>query len=373
MRYILPKLKTYVALSVPYSELNSHITTMLNVQCRLIWIDCIVINKNNFFNFIWQNNDESFDLNSIEMPQANTKLSDTCCFQAKPPSHLIFFDLNTAQLAHINHKLSEEDNWSIELVDSYVKTPVLDLLAQQRLLNRPKTGAPRPQTSKSTRATTAKVPELKTPRLQKSYDEIFYICQFKRMKNSSKSKFKLQQSIIDTRYDQTFKEIVKYSNEKPINIPIRSSPLLVNVNTMSNKHFYFTNLYMSYKKFQPQDDLDYNDKLSDLKKTSLYYTSKNLNDLELMEQYTQYSKSMWRLVDLNAYKDENSMTKFSTIWSSLPFYEGTCRLFIGMNKEETLDKIDQMALKGMYPKLVTGYCYSNTNGEHLYALFFCQF
>ena len=44
-----------------------------------------------------------------------------------------------------------------------------------------------------------------------------------------------------------------------------------------------------------------------------------------------------------------------------------------MNKEETLDKIDQMALKGMYPKLVTGYCYSNTNGEHLYALFFCQF
>lgn len=168
-------------------------------------------------------------------------------------------------------------------------------------------------------------------------------------------------------------EAVKFHNEKLIYIPIRSTSLLVNVNTASNRHYYFTSIYMPYENFKPIDDFDFNEKRSDLKKTSLFSTSKNLNDLELISMYEEYTQSSWKLVDLKAYKDEKSLTKFSTIWSTCPFYEGTTRLLIGLNKSEALDGIDEMNSKGMHPKLVTSYCYSSTSGEHLYAIFFCQF
>ena len=156
---------------------------------------------------------------------------------------------------------------------------------------------------------------------------------------------------------------------------------------------------MPYDNYKPLDALDYNEKLSDLKETSIFYTRKNLTDLALLDNYANLSRNSWKLVDLKAYKDENSMTKFEMIWSKLPFYEGTSRIFIGLNKvfilcifknivsfkcsclykiiyflkNETLDKIDEMTAKGLYPKIVTGYCYSSKHGEHLYALLFCQF
>ncbi len=130
---------------------------------------------------------------------------------------------------------------------------------------------------------------------------------------------------------------------------------------------------MPYQRYKPIDASDYNEKLSDLTETSLYYTRKNLSDLELMELFNSFSKNNWKLVDLKAYRDEKSLTKFAIIWTTLCFYEGTSRLFIGLNKNETLDKIEEMTLKGLYPRIVTAYCYSSKHGEHLYAAFFCQF
>lgn len=130
---------------------------------------------------------------------------------------------------------------------------------------------------------------------------------------------------------------------------------------------------MPYAKYKPIDDYDYNEKQSDLKETSLFFIRKNLVDLEILEIYDKHSKNNWKLIDLKAYKDEKSLTKFSMIWSTRCFYEGTSRMFIGLTKNEALDKIDEMNLRGLYPKIVTGYCYSSSAGEHLYALFFCQF
>lgn len=362
MRYILPKLKTYVALSVPYAELNSHLTTMMNVQCHLIWTDSILINKINYFNLIWQSNDEIYQINSLDYI-ANTNstgvVDSSSSFPAKSPSFMIFFDLNTAQLAQINHELTIESDWTIQLVESYLKTPDLKVI-------KPKSGR-RPQTTKSGARDKSQMSS------QKSVDEIFYICQFKKKTNEKEKSLKLQHGIIDNRFDEAFKETVKYKAKTSIHIPLRSTPLLVNVNTISNKHFYYTSLYMPYDNYKPLDAEDYNENLSDLKQTSLYYTRNNLNDLDILGVYDSFSKNSWKLIDLKAYRDVNCLTKFSMIWTKLCFYEGTSRLFVGLNKNETLDKIDEMTLKGLYPKIVTSYCYSSTHGEHLYALFFCQF
>lgn len=371
MRYILPKLKTYVALSVPYTELNAHLTTMMNVQCHLIWMDCICINKINFFNLIWQTNDEKHEINSLNQEIKSSRSEKSFC--AESISYLIFYDLNTAQLANFYQKFCIENNWSIQLVESYVKTPEIK---EAKRTNRPQTSKSRPLTSKSSKLR-PQIDKLigsdNNIGTEKSYDEIFYICQIKKKTQPNEVTNKLHQAIIDSRFDETFKETVKYSKDRAIYIPLRSTALLVNVNTMTNKHFYYTNLYMPYKNFQPADGIDYNDKASSLKETSLFSICKNLTDLELLKLYETNTKKSWKLVDLKAYKDEKSTTKFTTIWSSRSFYEGTSRLLIGLNKSECLEKIDEMSLKGMYPKIVTSYCYLNSERDHLYALFFCQF
>ncbi len=182
MRYILPKLKTYVALSVPFDELNPHLTTMLNVQCHLIWIDCTLINKVNYFNLIWQSNDESYQINSLESVGKPPSAGTCSSFQAKTPSYMIFFDLNTAQLARITHEFTVESDWTIQLVDSYVRTP--NLTAHTSVKTRLQTGKLRAQTAKSSQASTVTT---------KSFDEIFYICQFKKKTSATESNVKLQQ------------------------------------------------------------------------------------------------------------------------------------------------------------------------------------
>lgn len=185
MRYILPKLKTYVALSVPYVELNAHLTTMINVQCHLIWMDCIQINKVNYFNLIWQNNDEKYQINSLENINNANVTTETRSFQAKSPTYIIFFDLNTAQLAAINHEYSTENGWSIQLVEQYIKIPGEIL---EKVDSRPKTS--KPSKSKTNRPQTGNSLNLAT---QKSYDEIFYICQYKRIISNRENSNKLQQ------------------------------------------------------------------------------------------------------------------------------------------------------------------------------------
>jgi len=97
---------------------------------------------------------------------------------------MIFFDLNTAQLARIAHELTVESNWSIQLIDSYVKKPDVKVQSSK---TRVKTGKQRAQTAKPNQSIS-----------MKSFDEIFYICQFKRKTNTSENNIKLQQGKINT-------------------------------------------------------------------------------------------------------------------------------------------------------------------------------
>ena len=50
--------KVHIKLSLPYSELSNHLTNMLNLQCHLIWIHTIVVNKINYFNLLWVFDDQ---------------------------------------------------------------------------------------------------------------------------------------------------------------------------------------------------------------------------------------------------------------------------------------------------------------------------
>ena len=317
-------------------------------------MDCISINNVNYFNLLWQSNISNYEINSLNRKETGSEPKNTA---ARPPPYLIFYDLNTAQLAQKYHEYSVEKKWNLQLVESYIKTPGLASYNKKMRM-------------KSSKTRTTEI--LATT---KSFDELFYICQFKRSDSSTaQPPNRLEHSIIDTRYAEKFKETVKYSNDKRMFMPLRISPIVVNVNTVTNKHFYYTSLYKPISNYKPVDSQDYNERVSDLTSTSLFYICKNLSDLELLDLYEKYSKNAWKLVDLKAYKDEKCLTKFSTVWSSLSeFYEGTSKLFIGLNKNEALDQITEMNAKGMQPKLLTSYCYSSKFGEHLYALFFCQF
>ena len=349
MRKILPSERVYSAISVPIENLSSHLRTMINLQCHLIWIDANTVNKINYFNFIWISNEDSFELNSL-----NPKFASIQCpkpITAKPPSFLIFYDLNTAQLAHLYKEYSQEKNWNLELIESYSRINL-------------------PNRKKTKKSSVSKISSTK------SYEEIFFICQFGYNDSNKNSKLnnKLHHSVIDTRFDEVFKQTVKHNFKQTMYHPIRVSPLLINVNTVNNSHLYYSSLYMPIDYYKPVNDDDYDEKNSDLTSTSLFTVRKNLTDLELMNLFEELTSVGMKLVDLKAHKDEKSIVKFSTVWSSMHgFYEGTSKFFIGLNKEEILNKTKEMKSKFMYPKMITNYGYLNGSGEHVYAIFFCQF
>ena len=348
---ILPSEKIYIALSVPHNELDYHIKKMMHSQCHLTWVDCISINHVNYFNLLWQMNEN----------ETST---------AKPPSYLIFYDLNTAQLAQIYHEYTIEKRWNLELVESYIK------IKSNELKNESKVRFKKKKSTDSSKLVKNKLEKQDTnPALTESNEEIFYICQFRQVFDKSEHLNKLQHSLIDTRFNDAFNECVKFnSNKKLISIPLRICPLVVNVNTLTNKHYYYTCLYKPIETFN-FDEKNYNAEHSDnLKQSTLYYCSKNLTDTELLKLFETNTKNNWKLIDLKAYKDEKSITKFSTVWSSVnDSYEGTFKLYVGLTREETLLKINEMNSKGMWAKLVTSYSYLNSSGEHVYAIFFCQF
>jgi hypothetical protein len=290
MKLLLPKDKTYVALSIPYKELNAHLTTMLNIQCHLTWIDCISINQINYFNLLWQKNYETGGNGSLLSTPSSNQLSLPCYFNAKTPQYMIFYDLNTAQLAQIYHEYTSDNQWNVQLVESYIKTPnASKKKVNQQLTDRKKSSKTNRINNRSSSAITKSSDTFQLnsssnssiSSTAKSYDEIFYIVQFTRNIKSisndinliEKNKLinKLHHSIIDTRYNQVFKECVKYSESADMFIPLRISPLLVNVNTLTNKHFYYTCIYKRIKNYKPIDEFDFNEKQSNLKQTSLFH------------------------------------------------------------------------------------------------------
>lgn len=345
---VLPADKVYIALSVPYDELGLHLKKMINSQCHLLWIDCISINQVNYFNLIWQNNQT---VNGVAF--------------VKPPAYLIFYDLNTAQLAQIYHEYSNENKWNLELVESYIKVKSIE---------------PKIKFTRKSKLNDGKSPEkipFQNPATIKSNEEIFYFCQFRQLFiTTNENVNKLQHSIIDTRFNDSFDQCVQYSSvNRSISVPFRICPLVVNVNTITNKHYYYTCLYKPIDIHIQNADKEYSvQHTNHLKVSEFYYCSKNLNDNELIELFESNSKNSWKLIDLKAYKDEKSITKFSAVWSSIKgFYEGTFKLYIGLTRDETLSKINELNSKGLWPRIVTSYSYLDNSGEHVYAIFFCQF
>lgn len=127
---------------------------MISLRLHVTWIDVIQINKTNYFNLLW----------TCDQTQHQAS-------QARPPQYLIFYDLNTAQVAQIYKEHSLEHNWNLELIESYIKDSKPSLNIRK----------------KSAKNHTS---------VLKSYEEILFICQFK-FNSSATNKNKLQQSVID--------------------------------------------------------------------------------------------------------------------------------------------------------------------------------
>lgn len=346
LKHYIPYHKVQITLSLPYSELRTHLTTMINAHYHLVCVDSIVINKINYFNLLWTSNYEPVDHRSNTSKQQS--------HQAKPPPYVIFYDLNPAQMAHIYKEYSIDLNWNIELIESYVRVI-------------------KPRKNEKSKC------EKLNPTL-KSHEEIFFMCQFRNVSSTelhvNKESYlnKLKHAVADTRFKESLSETVKYSVTKQNYMPIRITPVLMNVNSVSNKHFYFTSLYKPIDLFKNKEENIENEKNTDAFMSSYYCVRKEMTDNELFETHEDFVRIRWKLIDLKAYKDKNLVTKFVAIWTVLDgFYEGVSRLFIGLSEAELLNVNKEMNSKGLYPKLLTNYGYLNSAGEHVYAVFYCQF
>jgi hypothetical protein len=321
----------------------------------------MVVNKINYFSLLWTSNDETMSSSS------NTTNLKTR--QAKPPSYIVFYDLNTAQIAHMHRELSLK-NWNLELIEPYVK------------ISRPKNLYKESHNRKSAKSARkpiqAKVSSNQSLSIT-SYEEIFYICQFKFLhdiKGDVKVLNKLHHSVTDLKFNDCFKETVYHDKSKQNYIPIKTNQILLNVNTLNNRHFYFTALYkpIPYLKSCQEEQHEYENLDKNLKTTGLFSAKNNLSDTEFYDLWFDFTSKNWKLIDLKAYKDEKNITKFSAIWTQLTdFYEGSSKLFMGLNKNELLTKVNEMNIKGLYPKFISNYGYLNSIGEHVYCIFFCQF
>ena len=342
---------------------------MLNLGCHLIWIDCMVVNKVNFFTLLWMSNDESM----YSPANADTVKQRT----SKPPSYMIFYDLNTAQIAHMHREFTLK-NWSLDHIESYVKIVKPKAQPGKDARKSTKSGAkskqPHAQTTSANKTSSSSQQQ---PTQAKSYEEIFYICQFKCLHDSAPKLInKLHHSVTDLKFNECFRDLVTHDKLKQNYIPIKVSQILINVNTQANKHFYYTALYrpVQYVKSYQEETVEYQKMDEYLKTTSLYCVKNSLSDEEFYKLWEDFTGKSWKLIDMKAYKDEKNITKFSAIWTPLAdFYEGSSKLFIGLNKNELLTKVNEMNMKGLYPKFLTNYGYLNSLGEHVYCIFFCQF
>lgn len=371
MKSKLKNKKIHISLSISYNDLNSHIKEMLSLQCHLIWVDVITINMENFFNMIWA-------INEDDQYKENISKSHNL-FKAGPPSYMIFYDLNTAQMARIYKEFSIDKNWNLVLIDSYAK---IDKPNKSNLDNNQinQTNFVRENKSKKGKNINFKdnirIESLSTI---ESNEDIYYICQFKNIsdynnlgnKNKEKCINLLQHSLIDNKLNEFINKTVEFSYGQNY-IPIKLIPLVMNVNTITNKHYYYSIIYKPIQRPESCDEILYASEF--IHASTNYYVRRGMTDNEFLEIYDLYTSKGWKLIDLKAYKDEKGVTKFSTILTSIQeFYEGSFKLFIGLSKNELTKKIEEMNEKGLYPKILTNYGYVNNNKEHVYAVFFCQY
>jgi hypothetical protein len=353
MKSILPTERVLLALSIPLSHVDDHIKSMQDSQCHLTWIDVSMVNHVNYFNFLWMNNTTEPAFQSTSTRIKNEIAVET---PAQPPRYVIFYDMNTAQMARLHHEYSVEKNWNLELVEPYLK------------VQKP----PLSSVSLSASMQSASAKRKQNPATAKSYDEMFFICQFKYSGSADKNQLnKLQHSVIDTRFSECMQDMVKM-NYTQLYMPVRVSPLLMHVNTATNKHIYYTTLYKPIEHFKMQGEECSFD--HDFAITPKFTFRKNLDDTELIQLHQEFNRNQWKLVDLKAYKNEAGVSKFAVIWASIrEFYEGSSILMIGLESAELIEKVNEMEAKKLYPKLITNYGYINSKGEHVFAALFCQF
>lgn len=258
---------------------------------HLIWIDVCRIVKMTYFNLIWH---------------INKTDDETRLHKAEPPSYVIFYDLNTAQLAHFYKEYSIEKNWELELVDCYVK-------ARNSSLARHRSRRPKSRCVSACTVSPTKLNRSKSSThliTTQSNEDIYYICQFRMSKNTHTMN-KLHHSVVDKKFLDNFREQVKF-NYKQNYMPVRVVPMLFHVNTMENRHMYYTSVFKPVDRKLLGDEEIGDDPTS----TNLYCFRKDLNDFQFISLFETMKKHGWKLVDMKAYEDEKSMTKFSTIWAN---------------------------------------------------------
>lgn len=320
---ILPKEKVFLAVAVPFDELSDHLISMLHANCSLVWLDVAGFHKNNFFNFIWKKPDE------IEAKSSNNNKNKVPNY-SKSPNLVIFYDLNTSQLIEMYYVYSLKHKWNLELCDSYVKPSTIS-------------GRKRRQNTKST--------------------DIYYVCQFrathdsyindKGNKDLAIHLNKLQISIPERKFDEYHREATKY-NYKQLYGPANIHPIVVNIDNDKNKQAFYMSLY------KPID------------KETIFFIENDLSDSQVMDVFINYTIKNLKLIYIKAYKNEKQILKFTIIFTNNPPYEGTCQLFIGLNRSELSNKIISMREKQLYPAIISNYGIMTVNGDHLFAAFFNQ-
>jgi hypothetical protein len=291
---------------------------MLQADCHLTWLDATQFNNENFFSFIWTQNEEKQTINAESALQFP--------YHAKPPSCLVFYDLNSAKFTETYKNMTESHQWDLVLFDSYLK-PVVS--APKR---RPK------------------------PVLSKNTTDIFYICQFKRRPAEDSAPFnKEQHSLPDTIFKDKFKKMTANNPKQQLYAPSNLHPICVSSSAVSAKHFYWSALY----------------KPIDSNETKVFIED-NLCDSEFLAKFNHYQKLGIKLVYLKAYKNLKSILKFLGIFTNMPFYEGTVQFFMGLTKDELLGKINQMREHNLYATIITSYGMVTHDDEFIYAALFTQ-
>lgn len=181
--------------SIPQSQLKSHLTQMILMEYHLICIDVCQIHFITYFNLIWHTN-------TCEQKAQDKRI-------ARPSQYLILCDLNTAQMAKFYQDLCiEKTGWNLELVDSYVKN------------SRPVTTSYR-RRAKSSLGLLGRTESSSFPNTARSHDEIMYICQFKWCYSTSKIIHnKLKHSIIDKKFITEMNKTIQFNYQQNY-MPIR--------------------------------------------------------------------------------------------------------------------------------------------------------